>query len=603
MQLLRRNGDAPSVRSETDLAVDAAVPSRAPGLGNWVFHPFLLAAYPILALFADNAQEVRSAEAGYLTALAVSGSCLLWLFFRLLLKDARRAGLITSLSIAAFFAFGYLLSGAQRAVDGLTELWAKTPVSVPPALVFVVELLVLFCLARLIVRKVTYLGGATSFMNLFALFLVAIPAVRVFSVKSPSLGRPPYQPTGFALGSQTELSRRPDIYYIILDGYARSDIMKSYFKYDNSAFLRHLEQKGFYLAPRSTANYCQTALSLSSSLNASFLDKHVKGLGIDQTELNDLIGNNNVLATLKPLGYKFVTFATGFSPTEHPEADDYRSPRPNLTEFQWMVVDATPLRLFWDNPRYLQPPMLSRERILYLLDHLPDVAADPAPTFTFAHLLCPHRPFLFGENGEEVHMRNMVYNIGTGERFFGRFPNPRDYCRAYRAQSAFITRRIEATIDRLLAVSPLPPIIILQSDHGSELMLDMEDVAHTDVVERMSVLNAYFFPDGRYEKLYESISPINSFRVLFNTFFGAKLELLADKSYFSTWHNPYRFIDVTDQVRSPASAQPAARVDLQLTPAPFAKRGEQAAGYDRMMGRAQPAAGDSTDAVASKIHR
>ena len=76
----------------------------------------------------------------------------------------------------------------------------------------------------------------------------------------------------------------------------------------------------------STANYCQTPLSLSASLNGVYLDELVKGLGPDQTELSDLIGKSNVVETLRPLGYKFVTFATGFDPTEHPEADVYLSP-------------------------------------------------------------------------------------------------------------------------------------------------------------------------------------------------------------------------------------------------------------------------------------
>ena len=46
------------------------------------------------------------------------------------------------------------------------------------------------------------------------------------------------------------------------------------------------------------------------SLNARcILDDLVKGMGPDQTELSDLIGRSNtVMASLRPLGYKFVTF-------------------------------------------------------------------------------------------------------------------------------------------------------------------------------------------------------------------------------------------------------------------------------------------------------
>ena len=90
--------------------------------------------------------------------------------------------------------------------------------------------------------------------------------------------------------------RLPDIYYIILDGYARSDVMKAFFDFDNSPFLDRLEKLGFFIARDSIANYCQTPLSLSASLNSVYLDDLVKGLGPDQTELSDLIGKNNIVA-------------------------------------------------------------------------------------------------------------------------------------------------------------------------------------------------------------------------------------------------------------------------------------------------------------------
>ena len=58
----------------------------------------------------------------------------------------------------------------------------------------------------------------------------------------------------------------PAIYYIILDGYARSEVMRELFDFDNTAFLERLERKGFFVARGSNANYCQTPLSRLSSL-------------------------------------------------------------------------------------------------------------------------------------------------------------------------------------------------------------------------------------------------------------------------------------------------------------------------------------------------
>ena len=249
------------------------------------------------------------------------------------------------------------------------------------------------------------------------------------------------------------------------------------------------------------------------------------------------------------MGYRFVTFATGFDPTEHPEADVYLAPRPYISGFERMLIAMTPLERLWVSQRWNDQFTIARERIFYLLDHLPDVARDPDPTFTLAHILCPHLPFIFDEDGKDVSRRNIGFSLVGGDRNWGRFRDPDAFRRAYRGQAAFITRRIEETIDRLLAGSPEPPIIILQSDHGSELYLDMQDVGHTDLYERMSILNAYYFPDRAYGGLYQEITPVNSFRVALNAFFGAKLHLLPDKNYFSTWSDPYVFIDVTSSVR------------------------------------------------------
>jgi hypothetical protein len=381
--------------------------------------------------------------------------------------------------------------------------------------------------------------------------LLVLPLCQILSIKSPTAARPPRVAERFKLAQQPAGPALPDIYYIVLDGYARSDVMKSFFDFDNSSFLAGLEKRGFYVARKSTANYCQTPLCLSASLNGVYLDELVKGLGPDQTELWDLIGKSNVVETLRPLGYKFVTFATGFDPTEHPEADIYLSPQRYWNGFERMVLDGTPLKVIWPNPEQLDSATRARQRMLYVLDHLPDIARIRAPTFTIAHILCPHPPFVFGENGEDVSAQYRKYTLYGSEKRLGRFRDPASFCAGYRGQAVFISRRIQDTIDRVLAASETPPIIILQSDHGSELNLDVHEMRNTDLKERMSILNAYYFPERRYDSLYQRVTPVNSFRIVLNVFFGASLDLLPDRSFFSTWPDPYVFHEVTDQVRSP----------------------------------------------------
>jgi len=71
-------------------------------------------------------------------------------------------------------------------------------------------------------------------------------------------------------------------------------------------------------------------------------------------------------------------------------------------------------------------------------------------------------------------------------------------------------------------------------------------------------MNAIYLPDGKNDLFYPSITPVNTFRVIFNKYYGTNLKLLPDLSYFSSHEDPYGFTDVSTQVDSPCdlSSQP-----------------------------------------------
>ena len=127
-----------------------------------------------------------------------------------------------------------------------------------------------------------------------------------------------------------------------------------------------------------------------------------------------------------------------------------------------------------------------------------------------------------------------------------------DYAGLYRDQLIFINSQVQVAIDAIIARATRPTVIILQGDHGPGSRLDWEDVEATDVKERMTILNAYYFSDRDNTGLYEEITPVNSFRTIFNLYFDAGYERLPDRSYFSTSSHPYDLIDVTARVRTDA---------------------------------------------------
>jgi hypothetical protein len=106
-----------------------------------------------------------------------------------------------------------------------------------------------------------------------------------------------------------------------------------------------------------------------------------------------------------------------------------------------------------------------------------------------------------------------------------------EYIYGYTNQVTFVNKQILEIARELIDKSQVPPIIIIQGDHGTGRF--GQDV-------RMLILNAYYLP-GHPEVLYDTISPVNSFRVVLNEYFDQSLPILEDRSYFSGYNNPQNF--------------------------------------------------------------
>jgi hypothetical protein len=349
----------------------------------------------------------------------------------------------------------------------------------------------------------------------------------------------------------------PDIYFIVLDGYSRSDVMMDNYGFDNRDFLKRLEGRGFFVAHESTSNYCHTPLSLCSTLNFDYLDTLVDLNSRDLLPLSDRIKNNRINEQLRARGYKTVSFTTGFEPTETPDADVHLSPGHQNSAFNDLLIGMTPLWMILQEAHWIDRFAQNRNRTLFILDQLPSITRIPGPTFTFAHIVSPHPPYLFGQDGEDVSPRQFF--VKDGKLIVNRrdpFVGTAEYVQqSYRNQAIFLTKRIEATIDQILKQSPEPPVIILQSDHGGFLKFHSEDLEATDLRERMGTLNAILIPGKKYEGLTDQAVSVNTFRIVLNNVFGTKLPLLEPHNYFSTGENALKFIDVTERVHSEKEKQ------------------------------------------------
>jgi len=130
----------------------------------------------------------------------------------------------------------------------------------------------------------------------------------------------------------------------------------------------------------------------------------------------------------------------------------------------------------------------------------------------------------------------------------------------YAQQLAYLQARINGLVDRLLARPEADrPIIVLQADEGPYPLAYARDTigydwatATSDELEiKFGILDAMYLPGTGSPDLPPAMSSVNTFRLIFDRYFGAGLPLLPDRSFTSAGKfRPYDLTDVTDRLPS-----------------------------------------------------
>ena len=165
-----------------------------------------------------------------------------------------------------------------------------------------------------------------------------------------------------------------------------------------------------------------------------------------------------------------------------------------------------------------------------------------SPFFVVDHIMAPHPPYLFGPNGESITPEFL--SIGA---------NSWDDKSGYVNQVQYVNKKIIETIDKILENNS-QSVIIIQGDHGTPTLLgggglNWKNINDNSIIERMSIFNAYYFPNVDSEIIYDGITPVNSFRLVLNNYLNGDYELLEDKIYFSTYQDMLNFTDVTYMIQ------------------------------------------------------
>jgi hypothetical protein len=492
------------------------------------FHPILFAIYPVLALLANNIHEVSVSVLWRPLVIVMLGVGICLLLLQLLLRDIGIVSLITSFIIIIFFSYGRLyeyLKTTSLAVIGIVR----------HRYLVVIFIALLVVGVWFIIKRIRDTKTATRILNLVSIVLVTFPLFQTgtYLLKAASDERTveDWVPAA-SLPTLEAKADKPDVYYIILDTYTRSDAMINDLGFDNSDFIRQLEGLGFYVAGCSRSNYNNTVNSLVSSLNMSYLPElyaQAAREGLSENDIWVLLKPNVVRRNFENLGYEIVAFDTGYEWNSMDDADLYLSrgrysfANQFINPFEQMLMDTTVLSIYndfmqkavWDKYGGNSHPLanyIGQEE--FILDKLPKLAAISEPTFTFAHVNIPHPPYVFSLDGyltDPNYWSGQYMNAADEEHFRS----------GYIQSVEYINSRMLTIIKEITQNSSIQPIIIIQGDHGY----------WKDVGGIHPILNAYYLPGIQNNELYPTISPVNTFRLIFNEYFGGQYEFLQDNSF------------------------------------------------------------------------
>ena len=166
---------------------------------------------------------------------------------------------------------------------------------------------------------------------------------------------------------------------------------------------------------------------------------------------------------------------------------------------------------------------------------LDEIADDPGPKYIFAHILLPHPPYVFLEDGTFA-------------------PARADQA----SQLAHTNDMLQRFLEPLLALpEDERPIVILQADEGpyprrlAREQRDFEWAEATDeeLLTKFGILNAWLLPGPEGEApLPADMTAVNTYPELFRRAFGADIADQPDRVLASSVDTLFETVDVTGRI-------------------------------------------------------
>ena len=459
----------------------------------------------------------------------------IFILIHFFLKEKKKSIIYTFFSIAYFLLFGFLHDTLKKLLPSGNLLVSFT---------FLIPLtLLLLIILFIYLKRQKQQNYSDLFLYLNVLMIALILSEMPNSTRRYRLDKSVHNLIDFRFNTASSYipgsiadSSKPDIYFLLFDGMASTKSLKDRLGKDNSKLDSFLLNEGFYIANNAAANYNWTIHSLSTTFNMDYLPDFIAPVMNDPKAYfwgTNSILNNSLTSILQKEGYAIHQY----QPVSINNAD---WPIENYFQYlkdQHFFFKTFPGRIyrdvFWNytsiNNQFIKKIQLQvkngrYERHKRFVDTAFLLVKNSCsktgnPRFVYGHFMIPHDPYVFTRKGE-------LKKITIDQL------NKKEYeADAYFEQLLYANTLIEEMVMFIKNNNKPNTIIIVAGDHGFRNFKQM------GIENIFSNLNAFYFPNKNYSRLYDSVSPLNTFRVVLNTYFNAQLPLLKDSSIIVTEQN------------------------------------------------------------------
>ncbi|MFV2062555.1 MAG: hypothetical protein ACC726_03460 [Chloroflexota bacterium] len=492
-------------------------------------HPLLFAAYPIVRLYGENMVEVELGEVVMPLLVVVGATALGLVALSILLRDSRRAAIVTSAVVLPVMLFGLVLEVAQPLLGDERIFLLLIVIAVIAAAVLVA------------LRAGPRLGSITLALNVISLVLVLVAVIPATQGVAAVLQKDGDRTSRRSVSSADDPAPSRDIYHIVVDRYGSEQALQAGFGIDNAEFVTWLRDNGFDVIDDARANYAKTTLSLASTLGMSLLDDIAAAQGPDSENLAPVvrrIKRSRAGAFLQDLGYEYIHIGSWFRQTRDSGIADRTFVPVAEVSLASTLYDLSVLPVLANQDKPADTfARKHADTAEFQFDLLDDLADDPGPKYVFAHILLPHPPYVFLEDGTYA---------------------PDDA--TFETQLVDTNRRLRAFFEPLLSLPEEErPIIILQADEGpfperlaaDERAFEWADATDEELVTKFGILSAMYLPGPEgVAALPSGMTAVNTYPELFRRYFASDIENLPDRILASSKVKPYDLLDVTERVEA-----------------------------------------------------